>query len=142
MRKIVHPRDTVATMNINDANKQYSNLKNEIIKFLNNRAEAFPAQAEAILTIRDEISSVSIPDQLPQPLRLPGCRHLPAALEMAEAGPMPIESAVVYNATEFGRTVFRAARSQQGYGEALKAWLKTTQGRAWLELSEDARNNA
>jgi len=75
-------------MNIDEASSQFKNLKNEIIKFLNNRIEAFPAQAKAINTVKEEINSASLPDSLPEPLRLPGCRHLPAALEMAAVGPM------------------------------------------------------
>ena len=66
----------------------FENLKNEIIRFLNNRAEAFPEQAEAINRIITELSVASLPDPMPEPLRLPGCRHLPAALEMADGGPM------------------------------------------------------
>lgn len=66
----------------------FRNLQNEIIKFLSNRAHAFPTQAEAINTITKEIESASLPSPIPEPLRLPGCRHLGDALEMAEGGPM------------------------------------------------------
>lgn len=45
---------------------------------------------------------------------------------------MPVESALVYRATEFGRTVFAAAREQQGFSEAFAEWVKTPQGAAWL----------
>lgn len=75
-------------MNSEEASSRFKNLQSQIIKFLNNRAKVFPAQAEPILTIRDELNSASLPDPLPEPLRLPGCRHLPAALELAEGEPM------------------------------------------------------
>lgn len=67
---------------------QFGYLQNEIITFLSNQAEIFPAQSAAINSVADEIASAVLPDNLPQPLRLPGCRHLPAALDMAEGGPM------------------------------------------------------
>jgi hypothetical protein len=57
---------------------------------------------------------------------------------MADAGPMPLEAAVVYQSTEFGRTVFRAAREQQGFHEALEAWTKTEKGKTWLKELGDA----
>lgn len=72
----------------NEPGSSFNLLQNEIINFLDNRAESFPAQAKAIQTIRDELDSASLPDSMPEPLRLPGCRHLPAALEMASEGPM------------------------------------------------------
>lgn len=75
-------------MKNDQTNSHFKNLQSELIKFLNNRAEAFPSQANAIHTIRDELNSASLPDSRPEPLRLPGCCHLPAGLEMAEGGPM------------------------------------------------------
>jgi hypothetical protein len=70
------------------ASIEFKNLQNEIIRFLSNRADAFPVQAEAINTIIAELESASLPDPLPEPLRLPGCRYLGDALEMAKGGPM------------------------------------------------------
>jgi hypothetical protein len=55
------------------------------------------------------------------------------------AGAIPVEGAVVYQSTEFGRTVFHAAREQQGFLEAFGAWIKTPQGEAWLKAVVDAR---
>lgn len=67
---------------------QFENLQSAIIGFLTSRAETFSAQAAAIRTVINEITIARLPDSLPDPLRLPGCRHLPAALEMADSGPM------------------------------------------------------
>lgn len=66
----------------------FKDLQIELLLFLNRSAQAFPAQAGIIHTVINEIESVKLPDTLPEPLRLPGCRHLEAALEMANDGPM------------------------------------------------------
>ena len=58
------------------------------------------------------------------------------------AGTIPVEGAVVYQSTEFGRTVFNAARKQQGFHEAFMAWIKTPQGEAWLKSVVDAQQQA
>jgi len=71
-----------------DTSDRFDALKFEIIRFLNNRTELFPAQAKAIHTVTEIIASVNLPAPLPEPQRLPGCRHLPAVLEMARRGPM------------------------------------------------------
>jgi len=47
------------------------------------------------------------------------------------AGAIPIESAIVYKSTEFGRTVFAAAREQQGFASAFIDWIKTPNGKSW-----------
>jgi hypothetical protein len=69
-------------------NSQFENLRQEILRFLGERARACPAQSEVINTLHMEFENAQLPDPLPQPGRLPGCRHLPAALEMARKGPM------------------------------------------------------
>jgi len=48
-------------------------------------------------------------------------------------GVIPDEAAFSYESTEFGRTVFGAAREQQGWHEAFEAWLKTPKGTAWFK---------
>ena len=73
----------------NSTATDFNNLQKSIVQFLTNRAEAFTAQASAIKTVIKEIELAQLPETIPEPLRLPGCRHLPAALEMAKNGPMP-----------------------------------------------------
>ena len=66
----------------------FENLRREAMRFLGSRAGAHPELGDAIQLIRTEIRRARLPDPLPPPERLPGCRHLGAALEMARAGPM------------------------------------------------------
>lgn len=68
--------------------RYFEDLRHEIIRFLENRAVAHPLLAATINTIKIEFERVQLPDCLPTPGRLPGCRHLEAALDMAKAGPM------------------------------------------------------
>lgn len=66
----------------------FSALRYEVMRFLQNRAEAFPLQATLINKVRTEFDNVQLPESLPVPHRLPGCCHLSTALEMAKTGPM------------------------------------------------------
>ncbi len=75
-------------MSNHDIENGLKSLKKELVAFLARQAEAFPSQAQVILTARDEIAAAVLPDSLPTPRRLPGCRHLPLALQMAADGPM------------------------------------------------------
>ena len=69
-------------------NDKFERLRNEAITFLDDRAAAFPNQTEAISLIAGEFRKSELPNPLPAPLRLPGCRHLDAAMDMARQGPM------------------------------------------------------
>ena len=73
------------SLNINNA---FAELQQQIIHFLHDRTETFPQQAPLINQVKTEFETIQLPKNLPTPLRLPGCRHLEAALEMAKNGPM------------------------------------------------------
>ncbi|MEM7031714.1 MAG: dimethylsulfonioproprionate lyase family protein [Chloroflexota bacterium] len=75
-------------MNITRAKPVFENLRDEITRFLQKQAIANPPQAALINTIFTEIGQAQLPDPLPTPGRLPGYRHLEAALDLAKAGPM------------------------------------------------------
>ena len=75
-------------MNNNQAQQCFENLREEVIRFLQNRAIACPPQAAAINTIKAKFERAQLPGNMPAPQRLPGCRHLGVALDMAKAGPM------------------------------------------------------
>ena len=68
--------------------ENFEHLRKTAIGFLEDRADLFPDQASAIRTIASEFRTAELPDPLPAPLRLPGCRHLDAAMQMARQGPM------------------------------------------------------
>jgi hypothetical protein len=53
----------------------------------------------------------------------------------------PVTELFKYRVTQFGLTVYRAARSELKYNEALIPWLQSTDGIAWLE-SEKHRGQA
>ncbi|MBC6439679.1 MAG: hypothetical protein GDA49_04565 [Rhodospirillales bacterium] len=63
-------------------------LRTKILRFLNERAGACPDQARPIGTLIEALEGADLPWPPPEPLRLPGCRHLKSALAMAEDGPM------------------------------------------------------
>ena len=75
-------------MNREDYLSSFETLRGALLSFLGDRSQAFPDQATAITTVANEIRTMVMPDPLPRPRRLPGCRHLAAALEMARGGPM------------------------------------------------------
>jgi hypothetical protein len=104
------------TMKNEKAHSQFNNLQAEIVRFLNNRAEAFPAQSEAICTVAGEVQSATLPEPMPEPLRLPGCRHLPAALEMARDGPMA-EMACAFEAFEPNMRWIRTEHYREKLGD-------------------------
>lgn len=70
------------------AEHAFEDLRGEAMRFLQDRATAYPELAHVIPVLRAEIGRAVLPDPLPAPGRLPGCRHLGPALEMARAGPM------------------------------------------------------
>ncbi len=74
--------------NTRKAKHHFAALRYEMLRFLSNQAEAFPPQAKLIKHIHGELEKAQLPCVLPEPQRLPGCRHLGAALDMAKAGPM------------------------------------------------------
>ncbi len=63
-------------------------LCREIDRFLGRRAKAYPELAQAFQLIRTEVQRARLPDLIPTPGRLPGCRHLTTALSLAKNGPM------------------------------------------------------
>lgn len=75
-------------MDIETPERHFEELCSEVVRFLQNRAVAYPAIAALIDTISSEFEQARLPDQMPTAKRLPGCKHLGAALEMAKAGPM------------------------------------------------------
>ncbi len=70
------------------ASRTFESLRGEILRFLDTAIESHPGQAAPVQLISDEIARAKLPDPPPKPGRLPGCRHLDAALAMAEGGPM------------------------------------------------------
>ena len=70
------------------AQQRFKTLRTAMIEFLAQSARSNSQQAMAIEHIVAEIDRASLPEPLPQPNRLPGCRHLNAAMEMARKGPM------------------------------------------------------
>ncbi len=70
------------------AEHAFEHLRREAVRFLHGRATTYPDLAQVIRHVQAEIECAGFPDPLPPPERLPGCRHLAPALEMARAGPM------------------------------------------------------
>ncbi len=68
--------------------ERFEALRGEMLRFLAGRQRAFPQLAAPIDRAGQAIAAARLAAAPPQPRRLPGCRHLPAALEMAAGGPM------------------------------------------------------
>ena len=68
--------------------RAFEDFRGEAVRFLDSRIAAHPELAQAIGLIRTEIVRARVPEPPPPPGRLPGCRHLQPALEMARTGPM------------------------------------------------------
>jgi hypothetical protein len=67
---------------------RFETLRGHMLSFLAERAEAEPEQAKAITKVSRRIVEARLPEVRQEPLRLPGHRHLEAALAMAQDGPM------------------------------------------------------
>ena len=66
----------------------FERLRSAMEAFLDRAGAAYPDQTDIITRVHSAIAAARLPEELPEPLRLPGCRHLEAALEMASQGPM------------------------------------------------------
>ncbi len=71
-----------------EVREAFADLCREINRFLQASAHAYPHLVEAIGRVRSAVQAARLPCLLPGPERLPGCRHLGAALKMAHCGPM------------------------------------------------------
>ena len=70
----------------NGIDARFEHLRQEILSFVASQDDVAASQPCSILS--RELSTARLPERIQEARRLPGCRHLDAALSMAKDGPM------------------------------------------------------
>ncbi len=75
-------------MQSDSAECAFEALRTEMLGFIGRQARDEPSLAGFLGTVARELAAARFPADPGTPVRLPGCRHLEAALDMARRGPM------------------------------------------------------
>ena len=71
-----------------DIERRFETLRREMLAFIERQVRNEPGTAGALSRTAREFAAAQLPAHVSEPLRLPGRRHLAAALDMARSGPM------------------------------------------------------
>ena len=75
-------------MQSGDIERRFQSLRREMLAFIERQIRDEPGTVSALSRVARELAAIRLPAHVSEPLRLPGCRHLAAALDMARSGPM------------------------------------------------------